>query len=68
MSGATHGGKGSGRRPESEAGAYARGYDAIFGPKPARGGNGCPCEPSGSDGLTCPDANGRLLCEDRPHG
>lgn len=26
--------------------------------------SGCPCEPSGSDGLTCPDANGRLLCDD----
>jgi len=24
---------------------------------------GCPCEPSGSDGLRCPDTNGRLLCD-----
>lgn len=26
-------GKGSGRRPEAEAGAYASGWDAIFGVK-----------------------------------
>lgn len=28
------------------------------------GGCGCPCEPAGSDGLRCPDANGKLLCGD----
>lgn len=28
-----HGGKGSGRRPEGEQGAYASGWDAIFGAK-----------------------------------
>lgn len=47
---ATHGGKGDGRRPESQPGAYARGYDAIQwtkapagqecgGPKPEGGDN-----------------------------
>jgi hypothetical protein len=26
--------------------------------------SGCPCDPSGSDGLQCPDTNGNLLCDD----
>lgn len=26
-------------------------------------GNGCPCEPSGSDGLSCLGKDGRLLCD-----
>lgn len=29
-------------------------------------GRGCPCEPSGSDGLTCPRPDGSLLCQDKP--
>lgn len=37
--------------------------DIPFSPLPAKG---CPCEPTGSDGLQCPDKNGRLLCEDKP--
>ncbi len=24
--------------------------------------HGCACEPNGSDGLQCPDENGKLLC------
>lgn len=31
---------------------------------PSVEGCGCSCEPSGSDGLRCPDANGKLLCDD----
>lgn len=27
------------------------------------GASGCPCEPSGSDGLRCPGADGKLLCD-----
>lgn len=27
------------------------------------GGCGCPCEPSGSDGLRCPGSAGKLLCD-----
>jgi len=66
MSGATHGGKGSGRRPEAEQGAYASGWDAIFGKKAKAGG--CACDPSGSEGAACPGEDGRLLCEAAPDG
>lgn len=27
--------------------------------------SGCMCDPSGSDGLSCPDKAGRLLCQGR---
>ncbi|HEY4530121.1 MAG TPA: hypothetical protein VIG97_07310 [Luteimonas sp.] len=66
MNGATHGGKGSGRRPEAEDGAYARGWDAIFGKKSKAAG--CACDPAGSDGATCPGEDGRPLCEVKRDG
>ncbi len=49
MTGATHGGKGSGRRPESEPGAYASGWDAIFG----KGRKAEPEEPAESPEYKC---------------
>ncbi len=34
----------------------------VNDPKPTGEANGCACEPSGSDGLICPDKNGNPLC------
>lgn len=67
----THGGKGDAPRPESAPRAFANGYDAIdWGARDREASVpasiGCPCDPSGSDGLACPDKCGSLLCVGPP--
>lgn len=58
-----HGGKGSTQRPETEQGAYASGWDAIFGAKakaePACGTCETPIKPDPMTGTTCECDDGR---------
>lgn len=53
MNGSWHGGKGDAKRPEGEAGAYARGYDAIKWS--ARDGEAVPEEPTQASEPVKPD-------------